>query len=90
MVHDAFGGVAYDEKTKQFNVQAYREGKQVLAKLKVDGQKIIWGFTQNAGRKIEIRFTLEVKENKWKEIGEVSLDGKTWRKFMEMNLTKQK
>ena len=39
---------------------------------------------------VTIRFTVKFDERRWHEIGEASTDGKTWNKFLEMTLERQK
>jgi hypothetical protein len=48
-----------------------------------------WGF-RSAERGVTVRFTIQFDEKRWHEVGEVSTDGKTWNKFLEMTLERQK
>lgn len=44
----------------------------------------MWGFEDpRAGR---IRFTLDIDEHEWHEVGARSVDGATWEPFLEMRL----
>lgn len=45
-----------------------------------------WSFS--VGPQVRIRYTLQLGEDTWNEIGEMSNSGSDWRQFFEMNLTK--
>lgn len=87
-VHKAFAIVDYDEKTKLFRLRAYRAGGGAIdTEPKVGENSLIWGFRDARGG--EVRFTIKLNEKgQWFEIGEYSGDGKTWRKFLEMTLSR--
>ena len=87
-IHNAFAVASYDREGKVFRWQAYRgDGNQMSAEPKVGENSLVWGFRDpRAG---EIRFTISLNEKgQWFEIGEMSRDGKTWRKFFEMTLSR--
>jgi hypothetical protein len=86
VVHNAFAVVSYDEKAKRYRLQAYTDrGNYTEAEAKVADGKLEWGF--RIPKFGEVRYTITVSEQgRWSEIGEVSSDGKEWRKFFEMNL----
>jgi hypothetical protein len=86
IVHNAFAVVSYNEKANRYRFQAYTDrGNYTEAEAKVSDGKLEWGFrTPGFG---EVRYTITVPEKgKCSEIGEVSSDGKQWRKFFEMTL----
>jgi hypothetical protein len=86
VVHQAFVVVSFDEKAKRYRFQAYTDrGSYTEAEAKVEDGKLEWGFRiPQAG---EVRYTITVTENgRWFEIGEISSDGKQWRKSFEMTL----
>lgn len=87
-IHKAFAIVDYDVGTKLFRLRAYRAGTGAIdTNPQVGENNLIWGFKD--GRGGEIRFTIRLNEKgQWFEIGEHSSDGKTWRKFLEMTLTR--
>jgi hypothetical protein len=87
-VHKAFAIVDYDVKAKLFRLRAYRAGDgSIDTSPQVGENSLVWGFPN--GRGGEIRFTIKLNEKgQWFEIGEYSSDGKTWRKFLEMTLTR--
>jgi hypothetical protein len=86
IVHQAFAVVSFDEKAKRYRFQAFtNRGTHTDGEAKVEDGKLEWGFRiPQVG---EIRYTITVTENsRWFEIGEISADGKQWRKFFEMTL----
>lgn len=88
VVHNALGILSYDVFRKKFKLNSFiARGMQTEANIEMqeDG-KVIWWF--DAGPSNTIRYTLQVKDGKWNEIGEMSSDGETWRQFFEMNLVR--
>lgn len=86
VVHDAFAMMWYDNESKQFRMQAFTAaGGPVNPSITVGDKTLVWGFRNpQAG---EIRFTIKLDEaGRWNEVGEMSRDGATWRKFFEMTL----
>lgn len=90
VVHHAFGVVSYDEKGKRYRFQAYTDrGNYTEAEARVGDGKLEWGF--RIPQFGEVRYTITLTEKgQWFEIGEVSADGKEWRKFFEMTLDRVK
>jgi hypothetical protein len=88
VVHQAFAVVSYDEKAKRYRFQAFTDrGNYTEAEAKIGDGKLEWGF--RVPQFGDVRYTITVTENgRWSEIGEVSSDGKQWRKFFEMNLVR--
>jgi hypothetical protein len=84
-VHNALAVVSHDLKTGQYRIRAYRgDGAWIDADTKLTPGALEWGFQDpRAGT---IRFTIKIESGRWNEIGEASRDGKTWHKFLEMNL----
>jgi hypothetical protein len=85
VVHQALGLISYNEATGQYRVVAYRQGGQsVDAKAKfLDDGSFQWGF--DAGGR-SVRYTISDRKGDWYETGEFSVDGKTWTRFLEMQL----
>lgn len=88
VVHNAFAVVSYDEKAKRYRFQAYTDrGNYTEAEAKVADGKLQWGFHMPPFG--QVRYTITVTEQgEWSEIGELSSDGKQWRKFFEMTLVR--
>ena len=90
VVHAALAVVSYDDKAKRYRWQAHDlrgQAFDVTPKL-LDGG-IEWGF-RSEDRSVTVRFTIKFDETRWHEVGEASPDGKTWGKFLEMTLERQK
>ncbi|MFY0601102.1 MAG: hypothetical protein JXR03_15605 [Cyclobacteriaceae bacterium] len=88
-VHDALGVLSYDYFQQKYKLYSFiSKGMQTIADidLKEEGHVVWW---IKAGSNMTIRYTINVKDDKWNEVGERSSDGETWNKFFEMNLTKQ-
>jgi hypothetical protein len=88
--HDAIAFLYYDAKAKVFRFQAHRAGGiHVDSEAKVTDRGFEWGFqNEHAGT---LRFTMKLTEKgEWLEVGEMSRDGKTWYKFLEMTLQRVK
>jgi hypothetical protein len=90
VVHHAFAVVSYDEKAKRYRIQAYtNRGNYTEAEAKVADGKLEWGF--QIPKFGDVRYTITVNaKGQWFEIGEVSTNGKQWRKFFEMTLERVK
>lgn len=88
-VHEALGVLSYDPERKKYLLRAYRRGGQsVDADVEVGDRRMVWGFTAPQGR---VRFTIRLDEQgRWHEVGEISQDGASWRKYLEMTLTRTK
>jgi hypothetical protein len=88
-VHSALGLARYDDQSKAFRWQAYRADRgSVLAidtPADVGNQTLQWGYQDNPHG--QVRFSIKLDEKgDWFEVGEISSDGQTWKKFMEMTL----
>jgi hypothetical protein len=44
-----------------------------------------WGMSAGPGK---VRFTVDISEQEWREKGEFSQDGETWREFFGMTLNR--
>ncbi len=84
-VHQALGVVSWDAGAAAFSMHAYRAGGgEVSDAPTVRDGGLVWGFEDpRAGR---IRFTLDIDEHEWHEVGARSVDGATWEPFLEMRL----
>jgi hypothetical protein len=89
-VHTALAFVSYDEGAKTFRWRAFTaEGRQTDTVAKVGANTLEWGLEiPDRGR---MRYTIKLNEKgEWFEVGEMTQDGETWRKFFEMTLQRQK
>ena len=86
-VHHALATITYDAARKDYAVRATKAtGESVDARGQFKDGAFIWGFQDP--RMGHLRFTIRLADGKWQEIGERSADGKTWTKYLEMNLAK--
>jgi hypothetical protein len=86
LVHNAFAVMSYDEKAKRYRFQAFTaRGDYTDAQAKVDNRRLEWGMIiPQFG---EVHYTIILNDKgQWFEIGEVTQDGKVWRRFFEMTL----
>jgi hypothetical protein len=86
VVHNAFALVSYDDKAKRFRFQAFTSrGNYEDAEAKVSEGQLVWGM--KVPQFGDVRYTIKLdQKGRWFEMGEVSQDGKEWRKFFEMTL----
>ena len=89
VVHEALGGVYYDEATKGLKILAIKaDGASTTSDLVPEAGGWRWGLATPRGR---VRYTIsQPNPGQWQEVGEFSPDGATWRKFFEMRLEKER
>jgi hypothetical protein len=90
ITHNAIGFLYYDDKAKLYRLQSFlADGRSVDAEAGFTDRGFQWAFRAPAGA--SIRYIVKLTEKgEWFEIGEISLDGKTWRQFHEMTLKRVK
>ena len=90
VVHTALAFVSYDEQAKTFRWRAFTaEGRQTDAEAKAGANVLEWGMQLSP--RGQIRYTIKLNQRgEWFEVGEMSQDGQTWQKFLEMTLHRQK
>jgi hypothetical protein len=88
VVHHAFGVVSWDAAAGGYRMTAYRvDGSRVHADVTVGRDSLVWGFKEGEGP--SVRFTVALTpEGRWHEIGEYSMDGARWTRFLEMTLAR--
>ena len=86
VVHSAFAMVSYDDKANRYRFQAFTgRGSYEDTEAKVSDGQLVWGM--KVPQFGDVRYTTKLDEKgRWFEVGEVSQDGKAWRKFFEMTL----
>jgi hypothetical protein len=90
VVHEALAVVSYDDKARRYRWQAHDlRGQAIDVEPKVADGGIVWGFRSAEGG-VTVRFTIKFAGKRWHEVGEASTDGKTWTRFLEMTLERQK
>ena len=90
VVHNALGILSYDERAKIYRMRSHiATGQTTDAEAKFTDGGFQWAF--KAGPSLSFRYTVKLTDKgEWFEIGEMSQDGTTWRKFHEMTLQKVK
>ena len=83
----AFGIFSYDLVNEKYQFTAYQtSGYSVTVEPELSDDQFIWGFNTGQGT---IRYTADITETTWSQVGEFSPDGgTTWFQTFEMNLTK--
>lgn len=85
VIHETLAVVSHNPQTKNYDFSTYlASGAKGLYELKTTADGWQWEIPFPNGK---MRYTTKLTADAWFEIGEMSLDdGKTWRKFFEMNL----
>ena len=89
-VHHAFGVVSYNDRAQKYEFRAYtnRGFASTFDFVMLGDGKFEWGMKMPGN---QTRYQIELTNDTWRETGERSGDdGKTWTKFLEMNLKKVK
>ncbi|MFN0109349.1 MAG: hypothetical protein ACKVZH_10895 [Blastocatellia bacterium] len=91
VIHNALAIISFDSRSKKFQFRAFRaDGNFIDADITPENNTLVWGFREPQ-RNVEIKYTIKLTDaGQWIEIGEFSMDGKTWRKFFEMTLQRVK
>lgn len=87
-VHHAFAVINYDAAAKQYRIRTFlKNGIWSDPEIQVADGRIVWGFSAQ-GR--TVRYTIvRTPAGEWHETGEWTMDGTTWRPFIEMRLRRQ-
>ena len=87
-VHHALALIAFDPIGNNLVFSSFVAGRPRLDVVaEVMGNSFTWGFSPPGGG--QIRYSLQVEDGTWHEVGEYSADGESWFQFFEMHLTKQ-
>ena len=82
--------MSYDDKAGRYHWRSHDlRGGAIDAEAKLVDGGFEWSFRAEE-RGPTVRFTIRFDEKRWHEAGETSLDGKTWNKFLEMTLERQR
>ncbi len=93
VTHQAMALVSYNAATGDFRWNAYSvagphleySATQATVTASPHGAVVRWGYT--AGPVGRFRFTFHLdRQGRWSEVGEMSRDGQTWRRFFSMTL----
>jgi len=87
VVHHALATITYDPETGRYSFRSHLasgRSSDFDADL-VDG-RFVWGMEiPNRG---SVRYTIEVANDAWREVGEFSADGQNWSQTFQMDLKK--
>ncbi len=86
--HDGVVLLYYDDRTATYRWNGHELASGPIDALPrlIDGG-LEWSFPTGEGG-ATIRFTIQFDATRWHEVGEVSMDGTSWGRFMEMELTR--
>lgn len=86
-VHEALAFITYDEAAGDYRFDSHlATGRHSEARLQMQDGAAVWSMTTPMG---SMRYTIRLDDQgRWFEIGEMSRDGQSWRKFFEMTLGK--
>jgi len=88
-VHTALAFVSYDARAQKFRWHAFTPDGQIETEAKVGTDTLEWSL--QIPQRGQMRYTIKRNDKgEWFEIGEMSQEDKTWRKFFEMTLRKEK
>jgi hypothetical protein len=86
VVHAAFAILTFDPKEKRYRFQGFTSrGNHEDAEAKITDGQMVWSM--KIPQFGDVRYTIKLDDKgRWFEIGEVTRDGTSWRKFFEMTL----
>lgn len=85
-VHDAIGIVTYDPQKAEYRWLARRAGGEWIdSRAEVGAHTLEWSMTTPNGVQVRYRITVD-GSGRWREVGEASRDGATWRQVFAMEL----
>ena len=89
VVHNAFAFLYYDQTAKRYGMRAFlANGNVADAETNYRDGIFEWGLQIPQGK---VRYKIKLNDQgQWFEVGEISQDGKTWRQFFEMTLSRVK
>ncbi|MBI1850635.1 MAG: hypothetical protein HYR85_09860 [Planctomycetes bacterium] len=92
VAHDGIALVYFDDKAQRYQWHGHDlPWGTIDAEVKLVDGGFEWALSPHVGDGgATVRFTIRFDENRWREVGEISADGKSWNTFMEMTLERQK
>jgi hypothetical protein len=87
VVHQALGVLSYDAVRKALRFSSYlANGRSGVYQASYAKGTLTWSIKTS---RMTMRYRIRLdKRGRWSEIGEMSRDGKSWRKFFEMTLAR--
>ena len=89
VVHNAFAFLYYDQATKRYGLRTFlANGNAADAETSYQDGVFEWGLQIPQGK---VRYKIKLNDKgQWFEVGEIAQDGKTFRQFFEMTLSRVK
>lgn len=89
VTHDGLALVYFDTKSGQYRWNGHERASGVVdaGVTLVDGG-LEWAFPADE-RNTLVRFQIHFDDEQWHEVGDVSVDGKSWARFMEATLERE-
>jgi hypothetical protein len=81
---NAFAVVSWDPRAATYQIRSYAQGQAGTFDLRLITDGYVWEIP--AGPNAKIRFTATVKDNRWREVGELLVEDQPPRQTFEMNL----
>lgn len=81
---NAFAVVSWDPRAATYQIRSYAQGQAGTFDLRLTQDGYVWEIP--AGPTARIRFTATVVDNRWREVGELVVEGQPPQQTFEMNL----
>lgn len=89
VTHDGVAVVTFNKQTQRFRWQGYDAGRAPIdVEPLVRDCGISWSVPADDGKTV-VRFTIDLDESEWREVGEIGAADGPWTKFMDMRLRRQ-
>lgn len=89
VTHDGIAVVTFNKQTQRFRWQGYDAGRDAVdVEPVVRACGIAWSIPASDGKTV-VRFTIDLDQHEWREVGEIGTASGPWTKFMEMTLRRQ-
>lgn len=87
VTHDGLVVLSHDGKAGVYRWSGYEVGRAAVdAEVNLLDGGLEWSIPAGGAT---VRITIHIDSARWHEVGEVSTDGTTWTRFMEVNLTRR-
>src|SRR5450755_956058 len=81
---NAFAAISWSAQTQKYEMRSYAQGYAGTFELELTADGYVWEVP--AGPNAVMRFTATVKNNAWREVGELVAEGGAPKQVFEMNL----
>jgi hypothetical protein len=85
IVFRALAVCTFDPNTKSYSMHAFRDnGLSKVCSVELTESGMVWGFADARGGRI--RYTINLSDDTWSEVGEYIMDGQPTRQIFEMKV----